>query len=156
MNLSSSSVIFDIGQRAGGAHGIVSPEYLRRANPIQGKGSSTEKPAQFRIRYDAGRCHKMRLTTLAIWCLRPFIPRGDGQSWDKVFEYPSILLLDFRRSGWQVQRGRRSTLALVDIILRLLIGRWSLELEARGLEVSPRETRRLSKSKSVVIDPARS
>jgi hypothetical protein len=26
------------------------------------------------------------------------------QSWDKVAEYPLIHLLDFRRSGWQVQR----------------------------------------------------
>jgi hypothetical protein len=31
------------------------------------------------------------------------ISRGDGQSWDKVAEYPLIYLLDLRRSGWQVQ-----------------------------------------------------
>jgi hypothetical protein len=55
------------------------------------------------------------------------ISRGDGQSWDKVAEYPLIYLLDLRRSGWQVQRGRRSTLALVSIILRLLVGRRRVE-----------------------------
>jgi hypothetical protein len=30
------------------------------------------------------------------------ISRGDGQSWDKVAEYPLTYLLDLRRSGWQV------------------------------------------------------
>ena len=52
---------------------------------------------------------------------------ANGPSWAQVAEYPLIHLLDLRRSGWQVQRGRRSTLALANMILRPLVGRSRLE-----------------------------
>jgi hypothetical protein len=54
---------------------------------------------------------------------------ANGPSWGQVAKYPLIHLLDLRRRGWQVQSGRRSTLALVNIILRLLVGRSEFEPE---------------------------
>ena len=94
--------------RVGGPNCVCSVSEARRTE------ARTPRSQEILTFPDPTRCETMQLyttlTTLGIWCLRPFIPRSDDQSWDNVPEYSLIHLLDSDAADgkFSARRGRKA------------------------------------------------